>query len=304
MGIQVQRERQTGGVQYSEKSDSEEDEPESIGVKIIVFDEEIKKLVPARNISPYGYLALIGESKLSIYLAYAEDESCTYDHVWTISFWSLRKEGIGKSIEVIDFSPNCEDFVAYMNSGKIVTFSIKRTKFMDCCATLSWKYQCPVTELRSYMNNKRCVAFSKPNNLLMLLDLESLAELPKEMPKRSEAEKRHIIEISPSAEGFGNVENFQVDNSEKFLICAFSNNKVGVFDLLDGSLLLEVDDLDQCQSCLIDESGAFMAMLDVNRRQMNISSMEWQWEVEQPIKPKRQLGNVNEEQESNLFSDD
>ena len=140
MGIQVQRERQTGGVQYSEKSDSEEDEPESIGVKIIVFDEEIKKLVPARNISPYGYLALIGESKLSIYLAYAEDESCTYDHVWTISFWSLRKENIGKSIEVIDFSPNCEDFVAYMNSGKIVTFSIKRTKFMDCCATLSWKY--------------------------------------------------------------------------------------------------------------------------------------------------------------------
>ena len=94
------------------------------------------------------------------------------------------------------------------------------------------------------MNNRRCVAFSKPNNLLMLLDLESLAELPKEMPKRSEAEKRHIIEISPSSEGFGNVENFQVDNSEKFLIVAFSNNKVGVFDLLDGSLLLEVDDLD------------------------------------------------------------
>ena len=83
---------------------------------------------------------MIGESKLSIYLAYAEDESCTYDHVWTISFWSLRKEDIGKSIEVIDFSPNCEDFVAYMNSGKIVTFSIKKTKFMDCCATLSWKY--------------------------------------------------------------------------------------------------------------------------------------------------------------------
>ena len=37
---------------------------------------------------------------------------------------------------------------------------------------------------------------------------------------------------------------------------------------------------------------------------MNIYSLEWQWEVEQPIKPKRQLGNVNEEQESNLFSDD
>ena len=43
-----------------------------------------------------------------------------------------------------------------------------------------------------------------------------------------------MTEISPSAEGFGQVENFQVDNSEKFLISAFSNNKVGVFDLTDG----------------------------------------------------------------------
>ena len=47
-----------------------------------------------------------------------------------------------------------------------------------------------------------------------------------------------------------------------------------------------------------------MAMLDVNRRQMNIYSFEWQWEVEQPIKPKKVLGNVHEEEESNLFSDD
>ena len=182
-----------------------------------------------------------------------------------------------------------------MNSGKIVTFSIKRTRLADCCATLSWRTQCPVTQLRSFMNNKKCVAFSKPNNLLVILDLEKLGELPKDMPKRLDAEKRHMVEISPNAEGFGNVENFQVDNSEKFLICAFSNNKVGVFDLLDGSLLLEVDDLDQCQSCHIDEAGAFMAMLDVNRKQVNIYSLEWQWEVEQPIRPKRMLGNVNEE---------
>ena len=208
MGIQVQRERYVGGGQYSEKSESEDEEPESIGVKVIVFDEEIKKLIPARNISPYGYLALIGESKLSVYLAYAEDESCTYDHIWTINFWDLRKENIGKSIETIDFSPNCEDFVAYMNSGKIVTFSIKRTKLADCCATLSWRNQCPVTQLRSFQNNKKCVAFSKPNNLLIILDLEKLAELPKDMQRRQQAETRHMTEISPSAEGFGQVENF------------------------------------------------------------------------------------------------
>ena len=42
MGIQVQRERLHGGIQYSDQSDADDQEDDSAGVKIIVFDEEIK----------------------------------------------------------------------------------------------------------------------------------------------------------------------------------------------------------------------------------------------------------------------
>jgi len=269
-----------------------------------VFDEEIRRLVTARNISPYGYLALIGETKLSIYLCYAEEEACTYDHVWTINFWDLRSKNIGKSIEIIDFSPNCEDFVAYMNSGKICTFSMKMMQFSTCCATLHWQRECPVTEIRSFMNNKRCIAFSKPNNLIMILNLTELAAIS-DPARNDDAEAEHIVKIRPGAEGFTTLVNFQVDNSDKFLICCFANNKVGVFDTTDGTLLLQVEELNmRCDRCFIDEAGTFITMLDESRKQANIYSIEWQWDVDKPNPPKRKLEKVGEEEnEGNMHSD-
>lgn len=86
-------------------------------------------MVTSRNISPFGYICLIGDTKLSVYLAYAEEESCTYDRVWNINFWDLRKLELGQKIELIDLSPNCEEFVAVTNTGSMSLWSIKKTKF-------------------------------------------------------------------------------------------------------------------------------------------------------------------------------
>ena len=124
-----------------------------------------------------------------------------------------------------------------MNSGQICTFSMKMMQFTTCCATLDWHRECPVTEIRSFMNNKRCIAFSKPNNLIMILNLTELSDIP-ESNRSDVVEAEHIVKIRPGAEGFTTLVNFQVDNSDKFLICCFANNKVGVFDTTDGSLLL------------------------------------------------------------------
>ena len=87
-------------------------------------------MVTSRNVCPFGYIALIGETKLTIYLTYAEDDSCTYDPVWTVNFMDLRKLNIGKRIELIDFSPNCEEFIAVMNTGELTLWSIKKSKFI------------------------------------------------------------------------------------------------------------------------------------------------------------------------------
>ena len=43
-----------------------------------------------------------------------------------------------------------------------------------------------------------------------------------------------IRQIRPEAEGFGKLLSFQVDHSEQFLICTFSNDKVGIYSTMTG----------------------------------------------------------------------
>lgn len=43
-------------------------------------------MVTARNTAAVGYFALIGKTKMTIFLVYAEDESCSVDHVWTLNY--------------------------------------------------------------------------------------------------------------------------------------------------------------------------------------------------------------------------
>ena len=67
----------------------------------------------------------------------------------------------------------------------------------------------PVTALRTFKKNQMCVAFSQPNNMIMIVDLVNQFD---------------IIRIRPETEGFGKFLSFQLDHSEQFLICTFSNN--------------------------------------------------------------------------------
>ena len=41
----------------------------------------------------------------------------------------MRKLDIGRNIELIDFTPNCEDFVATTNTGELTLWSLKKQKF-------------------------------------------------------------------------------------------------------------------------------------------------------------------------------
>lgn len=51
----------------------------------------------------------------------------------------------------------------------------------------------------------------------------------------------------------------------------------------------------RCERCFIDEAGTFITMLDESRKQANIYSIEWHWDVDKPNPPKRKLEKVGEE---------
>ena len=56
------------------------------------------------------------------------------------------------------------------------------------------------------------------------------------------------------------------------------------------------------ESCYIDEAGAYMTMLDENRKQANIYSFEWTWEVDKPNPPKKNKLEHVAEQDDDFFS--
>ena len=128
-------------------------------------------MITSRNITPFGYICLIGDTKMSIYLAYSEEDSCTYDRIWNINFWDLRALDLSQRIELVDLSPSCEEFVAVSNTGSVSLWSIKKMRYVRRVCQLRKGKETPVTKLRTFKKNQMCVAFSQPNNLLMIMDM-------------------------------------------------------------------------------------------------------------------------------------
>ena len=61
------------------------DVKDTAGVKVIHFDEDVQKVFCARNTSPFGYIAVVGQNMVILYLTYAEEASAAYDHIWKLS---------------------------------------------------------------------------------------------------------------------------------------------------------------------------------------------------------------------------
>lgn len=104
---------------------------DTAGVKVIRFDEDIKRVMCSRNTSAFGYIAIIGTTKTSMYLAYADEVLAIYDHAWTLNQWDLRLNSAGSRVELIDFTDSCENFYTYSCTGELACWSIKDKKFSE-----------------------------------------------------------------------------------------------------------------------------------------------------------------------------
>ena len=95
-----------GGMQITKKYRKTDDFDEvdydvlkdTAGVKVIRFDEDIQRVFCSRNTGPFGYIAIVGNTKLSLYLAYAEEIVAVYDQVWTITQMDLKRNLVGQKI--------------------------------------------------------------------------------------------------------------------------------------------------------------------------------------------------------------
>ena len=119
-------------VNQEEQDDVAYDElKDTAGVKVIRFDEDIKKVMCSRNTSAFGYIAIIGTTKMSIFLAYADEVLCIYDHSMTLNQWDLRMNSAGSRVELIDFSDSGESFFTYSTTSELAVWSLKSKKCIE-----------------------------------------------------------------------------------------------------------------------------------------------------------------------------
>ena len=136
-----------------------------------------------------------------------------------------------------------------------------------------------VSEIRSFANGEKCLIFSRPSNLMLIVDMVKETE-----PIRLRTEK----------DGLGNVLNFQIDASELFLVCTLDTNKVGVYELANGHLLMYSEQRSfSCEGSFIDEAGCFISMLDETKKKVNIFVIDWKYKVDKPPEKKRRLSSVS-----------
>ena len=112
------------------------------------------------------------------------------------------------------------------------------------------------------------------------------------MTLRSDLESK-ILQIRPEAEGLGKLVAMQVDVSELFIICCFSNNKVGIFSTETGLIQLLSEDMSMlCEGSFIDETGCFISMLDESKTRANIYAIEWSYHVDQPPERTKKMTTI------------
>ena len=78
------------------------------------------------------------------------------------------------------------------------------------------------------------------------------------------------------------------------MICTFNTNKVGVYSISSGHLLLYSEQRQfSCESSFIDEAGCLISMLDETKTKINIFVVDWKYNVEKPPERKRRHSTLN-----------
>ena len=157
-----------GGMQITKKYRKTDDFDEvdydvlkdTAGVKVIRFDEDIQKVFCSRNTGPFGYIAIVGNTKLSLYLAYAEEINAVYDWVWTLTQMDLKRNLIGQKIQLLDFSNKCDEFYTYSQTGEIAVWSISEKRLIRLITKLN-RFEHPLTMMKVVGKDNTIVCYTR-----------------------------------------------------------------------------------------------------------------------------------------------
>jgi hypothetical protein len=81
----------------------------------------------------------------------------------------LRKNQIGRTVDLVAFTKECEDFVTYQRTGEITLWSLKHKKFKNKVAKLS-NNDTPLTMLKIIKEDQIIIGYCNLHNKLIIID--------------------------------------------------------------------------------------------------------------------------------------
>ncbi len=134
------------------------------------------------------------------------------------------------------------------------------------------------------------IGYSRLQQLFLIITKNPL------LPGDCNIQRIKIENLADRGEVFGECLEFQVDNTQKFIIAAFNQtNKLVVLDIDRLEIVLKVCSPDiQLKHVWLDETGCFLAALNEKLNAVNIYILEWGYEVQEPQKPLKQDNGLDE----------
>lgn len=188
---------------------------DTAGVKKIRFDEDIRRIFCSKNICPFGYIAILGKTKLSIYLAYADEAVAMYDLQWILNQWDLRLNAAGTKIDLLDFSSDGNSFITLSASGEIAEWDLSSKEFVQVWCKISFK-ELPMVTMKFLNERSSVICYSRLKQNFYIFKRPDQRGVPQ---KIVQFKMENLYTEVPTV--FGECSDYSFDKTSKYMVCVF-----------------------------------------------------------------------------------
>ena len=260
----------TKKVDEQEEEDYEELK-DTAGVKKIRFDESIRRVFCSSNTSNFGYIAILGKTKISIHQCYSDEASAFYDHMWTMNQWDFRMTKSGSRMELLDFSNDSNFFITLAQSGELAQWNLQEQHFVEIWTKFA-PGQLPMTQMK-YFSAQQVMCYSRLHQAFYWV------RKPDEAGILSEPRVFRVKEILGRKNDPGECTDFMIDKSGRFLVAVFQHaNCLIIVNLEEMKAVYMLENspmINLRQGVWLDELGFLFGTLDEYSRDVQIWTYEW-----------------------------
>lgn len=195
----------------------------------------------------------------------------------------------GARIDLIDFTDSNESFVTCSSTGEIALWCLKYKRFTESIVKLA-AIDVPLSKMRVIREDMMIIAYNRLHRKFLIISRSTQPGI--------EAAVTKLCPSQITGNFYGECTDFQIDNTQRFLIASFaSSNRLAVIDIDKQLVLLQICEPHiSVDKVWIDETGFFLATLTQDKSAVEVYMLDWEYKINEPQKPQKQEISLDEQQ--------